>query len=431
MNSTTETALKTKTTQMVAHKTRLHVNNRQASFLRQCIGIRRLAYNWALAEWEWNYFVWRCWQDEDLCGPRPPKPENFKKLNMLSADKLFNKFKKDMKAEMPWLYDVPSCCGQQAITRDLDNAIKRFFKNLKTVKLGEKPGYPKFKNRHRDRSVTFTNAVIKSQHIRGNRLVLPKKMGTAKLGQQLRYDGKLMKTTITEKAGKFYCSFVIEQQPSDMRVLPPAKNQAEVVGIDLGVCNFATLNTGQKIEPAHAYAKHKNRIARANRKLAKMKKFSNNWKKQRQLIAKLEFSEANVRANHHHKISSQLAKLYGTVVLEDLKIKNMTKSAKGNKAKPGKNVKQKSGLNRSILDCGFYQFRSFVQYKTERHGGNLVLVNPKYTSQECNRCGHTTKLNRKKQAEFKCIACGHSDHADVNAAKNIRDRGLKILESNQ
>jgi putative transposase len=102
----------------------------------------------------------------------------------------------------------------------------------------------------------------------------------------------------------------------------------------------------------------------------------------------------------------------------------MTKSAKGTVENPGKNVRQKSGLNRSILNNAFSELKRQMQYKTDRHGGQLALVDAKYTSQTCSCCGHVEKANRKTQASFECIKCGHSENADVNAAKNILNRAL-------
>ena len=107
------------------------------------------------------------------------------------------------------------------------------------------------------------------------------------------------------------------------------------------------------------------------------------------------------------------------VFVEDLKVKNMSKSAKGTLQEPGKNVLAKSGLNRSILDCGWGMFRTMLEYKT-----NVIKVNPKYTSQICNCCGNKDAQSRLSQSEFVCTNCGHRSHADVNAAKNILSQGL-------
>jgi transposase, IS605 OrfB family, central region len=113
--------------------------------------------------------------------------------------------------------------------------------------------------------------------------------------------------------------------------------------------------------------------------------------------------------------------------LEDLKVKNMSASAKGTTENPGKNVKAKSGLNRSILDQGWYEFRRQLEYKQQWAGGKLIIVPPANTSLKCSACGHISKANRISQSRFRCTECGHKEHADLNAAKNILSAGQAEL----
>ena len=109
-------------------------------------------------------------------------------------------------------------------------------------------------------------------------------------------------------------------------------------------------------------------------------------------------------------------------MIEDLKIKNMSKSAQGTIENPGKNVKAKSGLNRSVLNEAWRKFFTYLEYKLKLKGGILIKVDPKHTSQTCIQCGHISKDNRKEQEIFKCVKCGYKAHADVNAAQNILKR---------
>jgi len=125
--------------------------------------------------------------------------------------------------------------------------------------------------------------------------------------------------------------------------------------------------------------------------------------------------QKNCRVNAAHQHSRQLSNKAYTLKRKDLKINNMSKSAKGTVDNPGKNVKAKSGLNRVIQNAGWSRFTTYCDYKF----GNVVLVDPKYTSQKCNACGHISKDNRKTQSTFKCMACGHADHADLNASANV------------
>ncbi|MFA1625361.1 zinc ribbon domain-containing protein [Rhizobium mongolense] len=120
-----------------------------------------------------------------------------------------------------------------------------------------------------------------------------------------------------------------------------------------------------------------------------------------------------------------MARRFATAVLEDLEIRNMRVSAKGTAEEPGKNVAQKAGLNRSILAAAWYRFERLLSYKLAFLGGNLVKVDPRYTSVTCSECGSRDKGNRENQAKFLCLCCGHADHGDVNAAVNILAAGTR------
>ena len=136
---------------------------------------------------------------------------------------------------------------------------------------------------------------------------------------------------------------------------------------------------------------------------------------------------ANVRQDFLHKASAQICSSNAMVVVEDLRIANMSKSARGDAQSPGKNVKAKSGLNKSILDQGWGEFRRQLEYKMQWSGGIFIAVDPKNTSRECPKCGHTHAENRKTQASFVCMACGHADNADVVGAVNVLARGHRVL----
>lgn len=146
----------------------------------------------------------------------------------------------------------------------------------------------------------------------------------------------------------------------------------------------------------------------------------------RQRLARMQAKIARQRADFLHKLSTEIANKHTIFVMEDLRVKNMSKSAAGTVDAPGRNVRQKSGLNRSILDQGWSEFARQVEYKITANGGQLILVNPAYTSQKCSCCGHIDAKNRKGD-KFKCLACGNADHADVNAAKNILAAGHAVL----
>ena len=150
---------------------------------------------------------------------------------------------------------------------------------------------------------------------------------------------------------------------------------------------------------------------------------SQNFRKQKIRVARAHERVANMRLDFLHKVSTAIGETQAVVVVEDLKIRNMIKSARGTKESPGRKVRQKAGLNRSLLSRGWGRFLSLLAYKLERRGGRLVRVDPKNTSRTCFFCGHVSAENRPDQTAFRCVSCGHEDHADTNAAKNILRAG--------
>ncbi len=157
------------------------------------------------------------------------------------------------------------------------------------------------------------------------------------------------------------------------------------------------------------------------------KKFSNNWKKAKSHVQRIQAKIAHVRNDFLHKISTDISKNHAMIVVEDLKVTNMSKSASGTIEAPGKRVRQKRGLNRSILDQGWGEFRRQLEYKQAWNNGLFIAVNPKNTSRRCFCCGHVSADNRKTQAKFECIACSYTANADINAACNILAAGHAVL----
>ena len=192
-----------------------------------------------------------------------------------------------------------------------------------------------------------------------------------------------------------------------------------MVGIDLGVKKFAAMSDGKYIEPVNSFRKMENKLAREQRKLSRKVKFSKNWDKQRGRVRSVHNKIANIRIDFLHKQSTILSKNHAIVVVEALKINNMSKSARGKLDEPGVNVSAKSGLNKSILDQGWGEFKRQLKYKLEWHGGRLYEVPPNYSSQKCSLCTYIDKLNRINQEKFCCVKCGYKENADINADKNI------------
>src|SRR5450755_712543 len=233
-----------------------------------------------------------------------------------------------------------------------------------------------------------------------------------------KLEGKISSVTVKLNAGLWYVSFATEREVAE----PVHPMMGEVVGIDLGVNRWAALSDGTFLEGANAFKKYEARLASLQQKLAKCVTFSKNWAKVKRKITRLHSKIANVRKDQIHKATCAISKNHAVVIKEDLRVVNMTASAKGTIEEPGKNVAAKSGLNRRIQDQGWGEFDRQLAYKLEWRGGKLLRVDPRNTSRECNACGHISKENRVTQESFVCVACGHASNADTNAALNIEGR---------
>ena len=190
--------------------------------------------------------------------------------------------------------------------------------------------------------------------------------------------------------------------------------------MDWGVVNFLTLSNGEVLDPCQPLKKFLPKLAKWQRRMARKKKFRKNWRKVKARITQLHTKVANIRKDFLHKVSNDISKNHVVVVVEDLQVKSMSRSAT-------KKVAQKSGLNRAILDASPFELRRQLQYKTRWQGGLLVPVAPQNTSRKCPECGYISAENRKSQAKFVCGRCGFSAHADFVGAVNIREAGLASL----
>ena len=220
--------------------------------------------------------------------------------------------------------------------------------------------------------------------------------------------------TVSRQADGWHVSIQTEYETE------PPKHAGDSVGIDMGCVRFCTLSDGTFFEPCGALKKELKRLAR-------MQKFGKNWRKQKAAIARLHQHIATVRRDFIEKVSLEICKSHAEIFREDLKVKNMTASAKGTVEEPGTRVAHKSGLNRSMLDQGWGIFFTKLDWKALRLSGHDHAVPQQNTSRTCPICGCVSKDNRKTQAWFKCVSCGHQGDADVADAINIKERGRSSL----
>lgn len=374
-----------------AYKFELMPNGEQIRAMRRFAGSCRFVYNKALA-----------WQNEQY------QADNSFKFSYTKLANLLPEWKKS--PDTLWLSESPSQILQQAL-KNLESSFRNFF--------AKRTDFPKFKKRGQSDSFRYPQGFKVEQ---GNsRLFLPK-LGWVRYRNSRTMQGVAKNITISQSGGKWYASIQTE-----LEVETPLHSSTTAVGIDVGVTKFATLSTGEIFEPKNSFRNKAQRLARYQRAMSRKTKFSKNWQKAKRKINKLHTTIANIRRDYLRKTSTAISKNHAMIVIEDLQIRNMSKSSKGTSEKHGKNVKAKSGLNKSILDQGWFEFRRQLEYKQSWRGGFVVAIPPQYTSQRCSCCGYVSRDNRQTQAKFECVACGHSENADINAARNILAAGHAVL----
>lgn len=372
-----------------AYRFELKPNGEQQRLMRRFAGSCRHVYNKALA----------LQQERHEAGE--------KKLGYAALCKSLTEWK--AQPETLWLNETPSQALQQSL-KNLERAYKNFFE--------KRADFPRFKKKGRSDSFRYPQGIKLDQ---GNSRVFLPKLGWLRYRNSRDVLGEVKNATVSQSGGKWFISIQTERE-----VDQPLPN-GEAVGIDMGIARFATLSDGSHIEPLNSFKKHQQRLARYQRAMSRKVKFSNNWKKAKAQVQRVHTRIANARKDFLHKASCQISQNHAMIAIEDLQVRNMSKSAKGNSEQHGKMVKQKSGLNRSILDQGWSEFRRQLEYKSAWNGGFVIAVPPQYTSQTCPCCGHVSKDNRQTQARFECIECGFEENADLVGAINILARGHRVL----
>ncbi len=213
-----------------------------------------------------------------------------------------------------------------------------------------------------------------------------------------------------DRAGRWHVAFAMIPAPV------PAPGNGQVVGIDRGVAVAAALSTGQLLHCPALTGRERTRLRRLQRRLARARRGSNRRGRVRHAIARLRARDRDRRKDWAEKTSTGIARRFDVIRVEDLKIGNMTRSAKGTRENPGRNVRQKAGLNREILRSGW---GLLVRRLEDKAPGRVEKIKPALTSQRCSACGQVDRASRESQAVFRCTACGFACNADVNAAINI------------
>jgi putative transposase len=380
---------------------RLHPTFRQAQALTRQLNYQHELYNAALEErrgaWDWERrtvtYVDQC---RTLTGLAEVRPE------VVASG-------------------VALCRGT---LKRLDRAFAAFYRR---VKRGDKPGYPRFKSAQRFASLQWEDRSGWKVKESDRRLYLLG-IGEVKTNYHRALHGTPKAITVKRAGTKWWLSV----RCVDVAAQPLGPTGRDV-GVDLGVTNVVALSDGELVVGEHFGSRAMVRLGEAQRSLSTKQRGSNRRHRQVERVAQLHRSVANQRHNAAHQLSRRLVNAYDLIVLEDLAITNMVRAPKArpDPERPGtfltNGAVAKAGLNRSIHDAGWGTLLSLLSYKAESAGRTLVTVNPHHTSQRCAECGHVDAGNRVTQAVFRCLACGHEDHADVNAARNILRAGRAQL----
>jgi putative transposase len=309
------------------------------------------------------------------------------------------------KSEFAWLKESPSQALQHAL-KNLDRAFTNFFE--------KRAEYPSFKKRGFGDSFRFPQGFKLDQ---ANRRIFMPKLGWLRYRSSRDVLGTVKNMTVSNRNGKWFVSIQTEREVEQ----PVA--QGDAVGIDMGVVRFATLSDGTVYPPLNILKQYAADLRKAQQAMSRKKKFSNNWKKAKANVQRIHVRIANARRDYLHKTSTTISKNHAMVVVEDLQVSNMSRSAAGSVEQPGRNVRAKAGLNRSILDQGWAEFRRQLEYKMLWAGGAFLAVPPQNTSRTCPHCGHVSGNNRRTQAEFGCVECGFQENADLVGAINVLRAG--------
>lgn len=377
-----------------AYKYRFYPTEEQVNVLARTFGCARLVYNKGLD------IRSRAWSQEK------------KRVSYEDTCKLLTEWKRD--DELAFLNDVAIVPLQQSL-RNLQNAFAMFW--------GKTGKYPTFKSKHKSKdSATYQS---KGFTYRNGELKLAKTSEPLKIvwSRPLPENAVPIKVTVSrDPSNRYFVSILVDEE---IRQLSPKDNS---VGVDLGIKTLATLSTGEKIQGPRAARALENKLAIAQQRLAKKQEGSKNREKARLKVARIHAKIADQRRDSLHKITTRLVRENQTIIIEDLNARGMSASAKGRVGKPGRNVRQKAGLNKSNLDSSYGMFRQMLEYKCDWYGRKVIRVDRFYpSSKKCSECGKVNSSLILKERSWICSGCGTKHDRDVNAARNIEAVGLAVL----
>ena len=406
-----------------AFKIRLELNNKEKTLCNKHAGVARHAYNWGVKLYldllEENYELFK---------------EEKEQIKYPSGIDLHKELVATVKQENEWYYEVSKYSPQQAL-RDLHSSLNNYFRKLKSGEIGKLKqdyikkkqkagteinynhlnniGKPKFKKKGINDSFYLEGPRIV---IEGNKIKLPN-FGWVKMSETKHIPEKIKNVVISRRADEWFISFKIEIDENQYKI-DNNKKQGPV-GVDLGIKTLATLSNGMVFKGSKPFRKFKRKLKIEQRKLSKKfkkgeKEQSNNYKKQRLVVAKLHAKISDIRKDDIHKLTTYLAKNHSEIIIEDLNVKGMSKNHK---------------LASAILDGGFFEFRRQLEYKCKKFGSILTVVDRWFpSSKTCSCCGNIKKDLKLSDRVYVC-ECGFTADRDLNASYNLEKKAVSFTAS--
>ena len=372
-----------------SHVIRLNTTPEQETYFRKACGVARHAYNWALAHW------------------KEARTEG-RQIKMKDLKAKYNKIKGE---QFPWVYEITKCAPEQAFA-DLGQAFANYWRmkqkgtqpKLKHLrKDGEEAGFPHFKSKKRDR-LSFYLANDKFS-VDGHTLYVPK-LGEVNMTEALRFQGKIMSATIFYRAGWWFISIAVEMEHE----MPT--HTGGPVGIDLGIETLATLSSGEKFENQKHYRRKLGRIKGLSKGLSRKVEGSQNWWKNTKKLAKAHYRVASQRQDTLHKMTTQVARTYALIGLEDLNTKGMLAN---------------HHLAQVVSDASFFEVRRQLLYKSKQYGGSVQLVDRWFpSSKTCHVCMWVKEDLTLADRVWMCERCGTIHERDLNAAIIVETEALRL-----
>jgi len=356
---------------ILAHRIRMEPTPKQEVFFRRACGTARFVFNWGLAEWKRQY----------AAGEKP------------TANKLKAQFNSLYREQFPWVSEVHRDAHSQPFA-NLDKAFKGFFK--KTTK------FPQFKKRGKSRDAFYL--ANDKFRLDGKTVFLPK-LGSVRLTEALRFDGKIMSGNVSRETDKWFLSVQVELPIGHRHPQAALPKLRPVVGVDLGVSALATLSTGDKINGPKPLCKALPKLRMLARQVSRKTKGGKNRAKALAKLAKQHAKVKNIRKDALHKLTTMLCRENQAVCIEDLNVKGMIKNRH---------------LSRALSDQGFGEFRRQLEYKKALFGCDLVVADRWFpSSKTCSECRSKVDTLPLHVREWACQGCGCVHDRDVNAAQNL------------